>query len=156
MISPIVLGRERKFVTGTNSETTTNPTTGQAVTRRSPQIEDVTSGISLFVLPRVLAGERVHLSVWINQQQLVTTHRLPTGDGGTVVLPETDGRNLSWTATMPAGARLILGGYEQEKHDFANAGTGRPDFWLFGGRSGSSSNRVQMVITVRPVLLGPG
>lgn len=152
-ISPIILGRERKFVTGTTSETTTNDA-GQSVTTRTPEIEEVVTGISLFVLPRVLERDQVHMSVWINQQQLVATHQVPTGDGGSVLLPETDGRNLSWSVTMQAGSRLVLGGYEQELHNYSSAGTGEPGFWLLGGRDSSESKRVQMVITVRPVLLG--
>lgn len=149
VLSPVAINTSRNYVRGWSRSI------DQGVVVEEVEIDQIAQGISLFVVPRVLEGERIHLSVWLSYTSLLQLREFNTAQAR-LQLPETDVRSLAYAVILPAGSRLLMGGYEQQIVRSRSTGSGSPEFWLFGGSRNASTQRGQMVVAIRPVLLGDG
>lgn len=109
----------------------------------------VTTGISVSVLPRLMADNRILLQYALAQGELLRLRNFAAGDN-TIQLPETQGLSFSQQVMLRNGSTLILAGFDQSDADSSAAGVGRPLTWALGGSTGSTRNRQLVVIGITP------
>lgn len=144
VISPVVLLNTRNFVKETSRETDANGNVTNSVVT-----DQISTGLSVYALPRLLENGDIQLSLWILQASLNELERFDTGSG-VVQLPNTDQRAIEYTLVMKAGETLIMGGYEQQTATKARSGAGNAGFFGLGGSRTAKTRRTKMIVMVRP------
>lgn len=129
------------------STTTTGGSTGAVST--DVTTDTVTTGISVSILPRLMADNRILLQYALAQGELLRLRNFAAGDN-TIQLPETQGLSFSQQVMLRNGSTLILAGFDQSDADSSAAGVGRPLTWALGGSTGSTRARQLVVIGITP------
>ena len=144
VVAPVTLLTTQNYVRETTTETD-----DAGKTTLSVKVDSIDTGLSIFALPRIVAGGRIQLSLWIREASLNRLDRF-----GDVQLPKTDHRAVEYTVILAPGETLIMGGYEQETVRRERDGTGAPWFLALGGSDEAEIVRTAMVVLVRPTIIG--
>ena len=146
VIAPVALANSRKYVSGISR--------GDGDTAATVRSDEISSGISIYALPRLMRNGRIHLSVWLTQSELNGLTIFDTGNGF-VQLPDADQRALEYTLIMEPGETLVMGGYEKERA-FTGQRGGLGGLGALGFRKSreNETRRSRMVIMVRPSIIG--
>ena len=146
VIAPVVLANSRKYVSGISR--------GDGETAATVRTDKISSGISIYALPRLMRNGRIHLSVWLTQSELNALTTFDTGSGF-VQLPDADQRALEYSLIMEPGGTLDMGDYEKERA-FTGRRGGLGGLEVLGFRKSreNETRRSRMVIMVRLSIIG--
>ena len=127
-------------------------TSDSGVTTYEAQVDTLTTGYSLQLLPRVEERGRVSLYLAVSTANLVRMERVAFGDrGGFLDLPTVSQRVFTLDTTMRTGEALVLAGYDQDRSTAARSGAGTPSFWSpLGGGARAHVRRVRLIAIVEP------
>ena len=150
VVTPVVLTNSRNYVSSRNTIQT-----AEGGSSTSIETDAISSGISIYTLPRLMNDGKIHLSIWINQADLNSLVSFDTGNGNIVQLPDTDQRALEYTLIMNPGETLVMGGYEQERSmSEGSGGVGRAGALGLQKNRKGDTKRTRMIFMVRPTLIG--
>lgn len=134
---------DQAYVSEVSSTTSADTVTTDVTT------DTVTTGISVSILPRLMADNRILLQYALAQGALLQLKDFPAGSN-TVQLPETQGLSFSQQVMLKDGATLVLAGFDQSDASSDGRGVGRPLTWALGGSTSSSRTRQIVVIAITP------
>ena len=109
----------------------------------------ITTGISLNVLPVIQSDGTVFMQLSINISSLKQISQF-TSQGASIQLPETLQRNLMQKAVIRSGDCFVVTGFDSETQAITNKGVVSPYSWILGGGVNANKNRTRMVILVTP------
>lgn len=129
-------------------------TTSDSTTQTSLTTSEFESGISMYSVAQLSSHGDIVVDVTISQTALKEIKSFSSGNS-TVQLPNTSQRIIKGSGVVRSGGGLILAGYEQDYSNVIDKGTGVPENKLIGGGSTTGDvRRVQMIVVVRPTLIG--
>lgn len=134
---------DQAYVSEVSSTTSADTVTTDVTT------DTVTTGISVSILPRLMADNRILLQYALAQGALIQLKNFPAGTN-TVQLPETQGLSFSQQVMLKDGATLVLAGFDQSDANSDGRGVGRPLTWALGGSTTSTRTRQIVVIAITP------
>jgi len=147
-VASIQRGDERGLIEG--SQQTVVPNVGVTTTAT---VSRQTTGISLDILPVVLANQQIQLHV---QGQLSTDNGediLAVGESS-FRSPRTSKGSFSNRGVMPSGGTLVLSSIDEQTLTDQQRGVGSPKFSLLGGGRNTSRERRLLVILITPRRIG--
>lgn len=148
-VAPVEVSNIRHYV----SNITTTISEGTPST--SAETEELSTGFSMQVIPRILEHARVMLSISMSLNQFIQMEEVSVS-GSTVQLPETNTRSFLQEVAVKSGQTLIISGFEETENRVDRAGIGSANNMLLGGKRGASKAREVLVLLVTPeVLVSP-
>lgn len=148
-VAPVEVTNIKHYV----SNITTTVSDGTPTT--SAETEELSTGFSMQVVPRILEHARVMLSISMSLDQFIQMEEV-TVSGSTVQLPETNTRSFLQEVAIKSGQTLIISGFEETENRVDKVGIGNPDNLLLGGKRDASKAREVLVLLVTPeVLVSP-
>ena len=153
-------GREtRVTVTRTRTvdapdESESAPATATAGTQ-TYQIRQLETGLALAALPRLVGPRRIHLALTLSQRRLVRFDPEIKARTG-IQLPEVSNRAIRNQTVLAPGETLVLSGYEQDAASRGSSGLGLLGRTGLGGATRAGSDKIRMVLLVRPTLIPSG
>ena len=118
--------------------------------------EEVETGFTLDVLPRILEHGRMLLMFNMTLSDLTDLERVDFGEADEnqyIQNPKIESRAFSQEVAMTSGESLILTGYERVDNTTQKEGTGSAENSLLGGYANASKERSVLVIILTPVIL---
>ena len=128
---------------------TTTTQTSQVGSQTALTPGQVTTGISLNVLPVIQNDGTVFMQLSINISSLKQISEF-SSQGASIQLPETLQRNLMQKAVIHSGDCFVVTGFDSDSQAITNTGVGGPYEWFLGGGVSANKTRTRMVILVTP------
>lgn len=159
--APIQVTRKENYIseiTKTNSGSSDTGTDYDV----STETEEIETGFTLDVLPRILEHGRLLLMFNLTLSDLISLEKvyLTTSDdsgqansGQYIQNPIIETRGFTQEVAMKSGESLILSGYERVENEAEKTGVGSADNSLLGGTAIAKKNRSILVIILTPVVL---
>ncbi len=125
----------------------------------STETEEIETGFTLDVLPRILEHGRLLLMFNLTLSDLISLERVPLGgngendDGQYIQNPIIESRGFTQEVALKSGESLVLTGYERVENSAEKSGVGSATNSLFGGTATAEKNRNILVIILTPVVL---
>ena len=117
----------------------------------------VSTGITLQMLPRILADGRIMLqySLKMSELQDLKTYKSSSASSGStqpdsIQLPEVANKVFVQQALLGNGSTLVLAGFDQDDQRGDTRGIGDANFWLLGGGFKNSRVHQYLVIAITP------
>ncbi|MBQ8661769.1 MAG: hypothetical protein IJ482_05545 [Alphaproteobacteria bacterium] len=118
--------------------------------------EEVETGFTLDVLPRILEHGRMLVLFNMTLSDLTALEKVEFGDAESnqyIQNPKIESRAFSQELAMTSGESLILTGYEKVSSSVEKEGTGSADNSLLGGYANADKERSVLVIILTPIVL---
>ena len=122
--------------------------------------EEIETGFTLEVLPRILDHGRMLIMFNLTLSDLLSLDKVEFGDGAKdggegqyIQNPKVEARAFTQEVAMTSNESLILTGFEKVSNTIAKTGTGSADNSLLGGSATAKKERSVLVIILTPVLL---
>lgn len=159
--APIQVTRKENYIseiTKTNSGSSDTGTDYDV----STETEEIETGFTLDVLPRILEHGRLLLMFNLTLSDLISLEKvyLTTSDeagkadsGQYIQNPIIETRGFTQEVAMKSGESLILSGYERVENQADKSGVGSADNSLLGGTAIAKKDRSILVIILTPVVL---
>lgn len=159
--APIQVTRKENYIseiTKTNSGSSDTGTDYDV----STETEEIETGFTLDVLPRILEHGRLLLMFNLTLSDLISLEKvyLTTSDeagkadsGQYIQNPIIETRGFTQEVAMKSGESLILSGYERVENQADKTGVGSADNSLLGGTAIAKKDRSILVIILTPVVL---
>ncbi len=142
-VAPINMLREFKYVksmaTSTESE---NQTT-------DIQTDDLSTGLSIQILPNILDNGRLMLMFTMSLRELI---EMKQTEGG-IQLPDIDNRTFMNELVLQSGQTAVLTGFEKITNSNRDTGIGSPNFKALGGNGTTESKKEVLVVILTPQIL---
>lgn len=129
----------------------------------STETEEIETGFTLDVLPRILEHGRLLLMFNLTLSDLIELEKVylnePTegtpssASGQYIQNPKIESRGFTQEVAMSSGESLILTGYERVENTTSKEGIGSATNSLLGGSATASKERSVLVIILTPVVL---
>lgn len=122
----------------------------------STETEEIETGFTLDVLPRILEHGRLLLMFNLTLSDLISLEKVPLSnndDGQYIQNPIIESRGFTQEVALKSGESLVLTGYERVENSADKAGVGSAENSLFGGSVDASKTRSILVIILTPVVL---
>lgn len=129
----------------------------------STETEEIETGFTMNVLPRILEHGRVMLMFNLTLSDLLSLDKVNLDDGSTIEGSGTGGqyiqnpviesRGFSQEVAMTSGQSLVLTGYERVENSTLKSGIGSATNSLLGGTANAEKVRSVLVIILTPVVL---
>lgn len=129
----------------------------------STETEEIETGFTLDVLPRILEHGRLMLMFNLTLSDLIELERVDLGTGSGEGEGDTSGqyiqnpiietRGFTQEVALKSGETLILSGYERVENTANKTGVGSADNSLLGGTATAEKIRSILVIMLTPVVL---
>ncbi len=129
-------------------------TGAEGATRTTIEPGTLKTGFELNLLPRMLPDEEILLSYSIRLSDLNELAEF-TSDDQTIQLPRVSKTSFEQQAIIGNEQTLVLMGFERNRTSHERSSSQGIPF-LFGGRSGASSDRIATVLMIRPRILPDG
>lgn len=123
--------------------------TAQVGSQTSLTPGQLTTGISLNILPVVEADNKVNLQLSINISALKQMSQYST-QGASIQLPNTLQRNFMQKVVIKSGDTFVVTGFDSDNQSIINTGVGSPTNWWLGGGVSADKVRTRMVMLVTP------
>jgi len=150
---PLKIVDEKSYVSGRVS--TINPGSDGTFTSDTISTNKVVPGFIMTLIPKVLDKGRIMLQMSIEVSSLTDLVNFEGADSETLVqLPELSRRTVGQRVIVNSGQTLVMSGFERVNHALQEQGTGKSNFWLFGGGRAKEYERSILLILITPVLLG--
>lgn len=128
----------------------------------STTTEEIETGFTLDVLPRILEHGRLMLMFNLTLSDLIELERVDLGSGSTtggetsgqyIQNPIIETRGFTQEVALKSGETLILSGYERVENSAKKTGVGSAENSLLGGTATAEKTRSILVIMLTPVVL---
>jgi len=128
----------------------------------SVDTEEIETGFTMSVLPRVLDHGRILMFFNLTLSDLLALDKVNVTSGGKegeegdsefIQNPIIETRGFTQEVAMKSGETLILAGYERVENTIDKKGVGSPENNLLGGSSTAEKDRTILVIMLTPVVL---
>ena len=123
----------------------------------STETEEIETGFTLDVLPRILEHGRLLLMFNLTLSDLISLDKVPLDSGDVnsqyIQNPVIESRGFTQEVALKSGESLILTGYERVETEANKSGLGSANNSLLGGTSEARKTRTIMVIILTPVIL---
>ncbi len=123
----------------------------------STTTEEIETGFTLDVLPRILEHGRLMLLFNLTLSDLIELQRVDLGTGESsgqyIQNPIIETRGFTQEVAMKSGDTLILSGYERVETSSNKTGVGSAENSLLGGNAQANKTRSILVIMLTPVVL---
>jgi len=127
----------------------------------STETEEIETGFTLDVLPRILEHGRMLLMFNLTLSDLIALEKVylnESADAGTesgqyIQNPQIESRGFTQEVALTTGESLILTGYERVENKTDKSGVGSADVSMFGGTAIAEKVRNVLVIILTPVVL---
>lgn len=118
--------------------------------------EEVETGFTLDVLPRILEHGRMLLMFNMTLSDLISLDKVQFGDekdNQYIQNPKVESRAFTQEVALTSGESLILTGFEKVNNQVKKEGTGSAENSLLGGTASATKERSVLVIILTPVTL---
>lgn len=128
----------------------------------STTTEEIETGFTLDVLPRILEHGRLMLMFNLTLSDLIELERVDLGSGSStegetsgqyIQNPIIETRGFTQEVALKSGETLILSGYERVENTAKKTGVGSAENSLLGGTATAEKTRSILVIMLTPVVL---
>lgn len=127
----------------------------------STETEEIETGFTMNVLPRILEHGRVMMMFNLTLSDLLSLDKVNldngSGEGGSggqyIQNPVIESRGFSQEVVMTSGQSLVLTGYERVENTTEKTGVGSATNSLLGGGANAEKVRSMLVIILTPVVL---
>jgi type IVB pilus formation R64 PilN family outer membrane protein len=124
----------------------------------STETEEIETGFTLDVLPRILEHGRLMLLFNLTLSELLELQRVDLDNGGEsggqyIQNPIIETRGFTQEVAMTSGETLVLSGYERVENSTSKSGIGSADQSLLGGAVDASKARSILVIMLTPIVM---
>lgn len=159
--APIQVVRTQNYI---SEITKTNSGSDGSYYDLSTETEEIETGFTLDVLPRILEHGRLMLMFNMTLSDLIELERVDLGGTGTgegseeasgqyIQNPIIETRGFTQEVALKSGETLILSGYERVENTANKTGVGSADNSLMGGTATAEKTRSILVIMLTPVVL---
>lgn len=159
--APIQVVKKQKYI---SEITKTNSGGDSNYYDISTETEDIETGFTMNVLPRILEHGRIMLMFNLTLSDLLSLDKVNLDDGSTVENgsssggqyiqnPVIESRGFSQEVAMTSGQSLVLTGYERVENTAEKSGVGSATNSLLGGGANAEKIRSILVIILTPVVL---
>ena len=118
--------------------------------------EEIETGYTLDVLPRILEHGRLLLMFNMTLSDLIALEKVEFGaedENQYIQNPQVESRAFTQEVAMTSGESLVLTGFEKVDNSTSKTGTGSADNSLFGGSASAEKERSVLVIILTPLVL---
>ena len=118
--------------------------------------EEIETGFTLDVLPRILEHGRLLVMFNMTLSDLLTLEKVSFGNADEnqyIQNPKVESRAFTQEVALTSGESLILTGYEKVSSETSKSGTGSAENSLLGGDATAEKDRNILVIVLTPVVL---
>lgn len=128
----------------------------------STETEEIETGFTLDVLPRILEHGRMMMMFNLTLSDLIALEKVDLGgssdpenpnSGQYIQNPIIETRGFTQEVALTSGETLILSGYERVENSVNKTGTGSAENSLLGGTATAEKTRSILVIMLTPVVL---
>lgn len=152
--APIQVVKKQNYI---SEITKTNSGSDGSYYDLSTDTEEVETGFTLDILPRILEHGRLMLMFNLTLSDLIELQKVnltndPEG-GEFIQNPVVETRGFTQEVAMKSGDTLILSGYERVEDSASKSGIGSPENSLLGGAVTATKTRSILVILLTPVVL---
>jgi len=128
----------------------------------STETEEIETGFTMNVLPRILEHGRIMLMFNLTLSDLLSLDKVNLDDGSSgsgssggqyIQNPVIESRGFSQEVAMRSGQSLVLTGYERVENNTEKTGVGSATNSLLGGGANAEKTRSILVIILTPVVL---
>ena len=152
--APIQVVRTQNYI---SEITKTNSGSDGSYYDLSTDTEEIETGFTLDVLPRILEHGRLMLMFNLTLSDLIELQKVnltnnPEG-GEFIQNPVIETRGFSQEVALKSGETLILSGYERVEDSAQKSGIGSAENSMFGGSVTANKTRSILVIMLTPVVL---
>ena len=122
----------------------------------STETEEIETGFTLDILPRILEHGRILMMFNLTLSDLIELEKVEFGseDSGQYIQnPKIESRGFTQEVALKSGESLVLTGYERVENDTDKTGVGSAENSLLGGSATASKSRSVLVIILTPVVL---
>jgi type IVB pilus formation R64 PilN family outer membrane protein len=151
--APIQVTQKQNYI---SEMTKTNNGTDGSNYDISVTTEEVETGFTLDVLPRILEHGRLLLMFNMTLSDLLALEKVSFGNADEnqyIQNPKIESRAFTQEVAMASGESLILTGYEKVSSSTDKTGTGSAENSLLGGQAAAEKERNILVIVLTPVVL---
>ncbi len=151
--APIQVTQKQNYI---SEMTKTNNGTDGTNYDISVTTEEIETGFTLDVLPRILEHGRMLLLFNMTLSDLLTLEKVSFGSADEnqyIQNPKVESRAFTQEVAMTSGESLILTGYEKVSSETSKTGTGSADNSLLGGVAKAEKERNILVIILTPIVL---
>ena len=149
-VAPVAITEEQNYVRGVTDERDEDGNVS-----RTYEIAELSTGLSITALPRLVTPRRIQLALTVSRRHLVGFDA--PGDGNNVIqLPRIDNRAIRNETLLRVGETLVLSGYEQDVAQTDRRGVGTLRYLGIGGGTSVSRSKIRMVLLVRPSIIPAG
>lgn len=143
-VFPFNMLREFKYVKSIATSTEDSNSTTDV------QTDDISTGLSIQILPNILDNGRLMLMFSMSLRELLSLNQDPTGK---VQLPDIDNRTFMNELILQSGQTAILTGFEKVTNSNKDTGIGKPEFKALGGDRETESKKEVLVVLLTPYIL---
>lgn len=125
----------------------------------STETEEIETGFTMDVLPRILEHGRLLLMFNLTLSDLITLEKVDLGGGNEetsgqyIQNPVIESRGFTQEVALKSGESLVLTGYERVENEANKTGIGSAENSLLGGTATATKTRSILVIILTPVVL---
>ncbi len=156
--APIQVVRTQNYI---SEITKTNSGSDGSYYDLSTETEEIETGFTLDVLPRILEHGRLMLMFNMTLSELIELEKVDLGTGTSesetsgqyIQNPIIETRGFTQEVALKSGETLILSGYERVENTANKTGVGSAENSLLGGTATAEKTRSILVIMLTPVVL---
>ena len=151
--APIQVTQKQNYI---SEMTKTNNGTDGTNYDISVTTEEIETGFTLDVLPRILEHGRMLVMFNMTLSDLLSLEKVSFGNGEEnqfIQNPKVESRAFTQEVALTSGESLILTGYEKTSSTVSKTGTGSAENSLLGGDASANKDRNILVIILTPVVL---
>ena len=151
--APIQVTQKQNYI---SEMTKTNNGTDGSNYDISVTTEEIETGFTLDVLPRILEHGRMLVMFNMTLSDLLTLEKVSFGNADEnqyIQNPKVESRAFTQEVALTSGESLILTGYEKTGSETSKSGTGSAENSLLGGQATAEKERNILVIILTPVVL---
>ena len=133
-------------------------TTDQGVTTVTSDVDDLVTGFSVQLTPRIIADGGIMVSYTLALTELVSLDKVNTGaegeaGGSSIQIPTIDIKSVIQQAVLKNNETLVLSGFEQADNKTTKNGTGMPENVALGGAQTGKLERKITLVLITPKII---
>ena len=151
VVTPITMTTERAYIKSVEIERGDSDVDDGQITY---EIGDLTTGLSLVTLPRLIEDRRIQLALKVTQRAFQGFDPdVSARTGNLIQAPTVENREIRNQTVLAPGETLVISGYDQTAATRADSGTNILRRIGLGGQTEAEYRKVRIVVMVRPTLI---
>jgi type IVB pilus formation R64 PilN family outer membrane protein len=147
---PFQIVRQTRFIAETQT------TTDTAVSTTTATVEDLVTGFSVQLTPRIIADGGIMVSYSLALTELINLLPATTGTGtssDSITIPTIDIKSVIQQAVLKNNETLVLSGFEEAKNKTTKNGLGLPENVALGGSQTGEIGRTITLVLITPKII---